>query len=269
MRITILADNYVDRMGLLAEHGFSCLVETGGRRILFDTGQGRALLNNMKELAIPQEIDMIVLSHGHYDHTGGISAHPEELSGYSANIFASEHIFDSHLKKDDGAFSEIGFGAARSDVEQIYALHLNSGLAEIADNIFLSGSVERFEDFDADRMLFGGDRKKDMFTDEQYMAVRENGGLHIITGCTHCGALNLIKDVLAKFPDEKIISLTGGLHLFRSTQEQTKKVVDFIRNQNIRMVNTGHCTGLDASMQMKEVLGSGMNITKAGLVLEL
>jgi len=272
MKITILADNYVDTAGLVAEHGFSCLVETGQVKILFDTGQGAALLNNMDKLKIPKPLDMIVFSHGHYDHTGGFSAYLSELSNFCKEIYASEHIFDKHLKKEGESFSDIGLQTERKEVEKLYNLHLNSDMAEISKNIFLSGSVKRFESFDADKLLYSEIdlvRQKDMFRDEQYLIVREEDGIHIITGCTHCGASNLIQDAAAKFPDDKILSLTGGLHMFRSTPDQVEQVISFIESQQIGVVNTGHCTGLDASMLMKERLGDRMNITKAGLTLEL
>jgi len=270
MKITILADNYVDTAGLVAEHGFSCLVETGQKKILFDTGQGSALLNNMRELDIT-DIDMIVFSHGHYDHTGGLSAYLSALSHFCKEIYASEHIFDKHLKKEGESFSYIGLQTERKEVEKLYNLHLNSDKTEISDNIFLSGSVKRFESFDADKLLYSEIdlvMQKDMFRDEQYLVVKTDSGIHVITGCTHCGAFNLIHDVRDKFHDEKILSITGGLHMFRSTPDQVEQVVGFIESQQVGVVNTGHCTGLEASMLLRKRLGDKMNMTKVGAVYE-
>lgn len=272
MKITILADNYVDQACLRAEHGFACLVEANGVKILFDTGQGEALITNMKALDIPKSLDMIVLSHGHYDHTGGLSRFLDEVAEYSADIYASEKIFEKHLKYDDSEYSYIGIERDRSELESRYSLHLNSGLTEIRKDIFLSGPIGRYENFDADLRLYAETEEgvaRDMFRDEQYLLVRQEGGLHIVTGCSHCGAVNLVKDAHEKFPGEKILSLTGGLHLFRSDDEQTEHVISFLERENIQKINTGHCTGLDACMQMKNRLGTRVSVTKIGMVLEI
>lgn len=273
MKITIISDNYVDTACLVAEHGFSCLIEAEGRKILFDTGQGEALLNNMRRLNITHDIDMIVFSHGHYDHTGGLSRYPDELAEYSHEIYASRYIFDEHLKKSNGGqYAYIGFEADRTDVEKRYNLHLNGSLTEISENIFLSGPVKRYEEFSADALLYakvGGEYGKDMFRDEQYLVVRVPEGIHIVTGCTHCGAVNLLLDAKDKFPDSPILSVTGGLHMFRSNQQQVEHVIQFLEKEDVQSINTGHCTGLDAAMQMKQRLVGRVAITKAGMVIDL
>jgi len=273
MKITIIADNYVDSPFLMAEHGFSCLIEVFDKKILFDTGQGGVLLNNMKYLNIPSKLDMLVFSHGHYDHTGGLTAYLEEVSGYTSEIYASKFIFDRHLKKTNaGNYSYIGFGNDRDELQEEFSLNLNSEITEISENIFLSGSINRYEEFDADKLLYAdidNDIKKDMFRDEQYLAVKTEEGIHIVTGCTHCGAVNLLKDVRDKFPGKKILSVTGGLHMFRSNADELDHVVNFLQNEDVKRVNTGHCTGIDAAVYMREKLGERVKITKAGMVFQL
>jgi len=272
MKITIIADNYVDTACLMAEHGFSCLVESNGKKILFDTGQGQVLLNNMQALGVVKDIDMIVLSHGHYDHTGGFSEFFNELAFYSKHIYASEHIFDLHLKKNGNDYSFIGFGTDQYKVEKHYKLHMNSEFTEISTGIYLSGSIKRFEEFDADKLLYSnidGEFTKDMFRDEQYLVVRVEGGIHVITGCTHCGAVNMLMDVKEKFPDDMLLSVTGGLHMFRSDGGQVDHVVDFFEKESVKHIYTGHCTGLEAAMHMKNRLGDRVSITKAGMTINI
>jgi len=273
MKITILADNYVDVACLVAEHGFACLIEAKGKNILFDTGQGQALLNNMINLNIEKDIDMLVFSHGHYDHTGGLTANMGELAEYVSDVYASKYIFENHLKKQNGGrYTPLGFRSGKETVELKYNLNLNDGFVEIAKDIFLSGTINRYESFDADKLLYveiNGEFSKDMFRDEQYLVVKEDEGIHVITGCTHCGAVNLLKDVCEKFKGEQILSLTGGLHMFRSTEEQTEHVIQFLKNADVKSINTGHCTGLDAAMQMQQRLGKKVKITKAGMIIDL
>ena len=273
MKITIISDNYVDGACLVAEHGFSCLIESNGKKILFDTGQGNALLNNMKHLSIKKNIDLLVFSHGHYDHTGGLTKYFHEMMEYTEEIYASEHIFDNHKKMMSGGnYAYIGVPGEQAYIEKHYNVHYNTEMCEIMPDVILSGPIKRYEEFNADSLLFireGDEYHKDMFRDEQYMVVREEVGIHVITGCTHCGAVNLLKDVAEKFKGEKILSLTGGLHLFRSNQNQIEYVIDYLKNADIKKINTGHCTGLEASILMKQELGEKMTITKAGLILSL
>ena len=268
MKITIVADNYVDRTAMLAEHGFSCFIETSDFDLLFDTGQGDAFINNLKFLNI-KHADMLVLSHGHYDHTGGLSRHLYDCAAITTDIYASRYIFDNHMKlNNDDTYSFIGFGSEKGEISKNFKLHLNTGFAQIADNVFLSGTISREVDFDADGRLYveiDNHRQKDMFRDEQYMIIREEDGIHIITGCTHCGAENLLRHAKNLFPDDKIISLTGGLHLFRSTQKDIDRVIDFLEKEDIKIIATGHCTGLDAAFQMKNRLGDRVILTKAGM----
>ncbi|MGD9808621.1 MAG: MBL fold metallo-hydrolase [Deferribacterales bacterium] len=273
MKITIISDNYVDAACLVAEHGFSCLIETEGKKILFDTGQGNALLNNMKHLNIKKNVDLLVFSHGHYDHTGGLTKYFHELLEYTEEVYASEHIFDKHKKKVNGGnYAYIGVPGEQAYIERHYNVHYNTEMREILPNVILSGPIKRFEDFDADALLYvriDDEYHKDMFRDEQYVVVREESGIHVITGCTHCGAVNLLKDVAEKFEGEQILSLTGGLHLFRSDEGQVKHVIDYLKSADVKKINTGHCTGLEAAMQMQQELGDRVTITKAGLILSL
>jgi len=270
MKITVIADNYVDKPCLTAEHGFSCLIETSDKKILFDTGQGGALLKNMHSLNIAKDIDMIVLSHGHYDHTGGLAMYMDELAEYSADIYASRFIFEKHLKKTDSGFDYIGFPSDMNTVESKYKIHFNEALTEISGNIYLSGPVKRFVFFDSDKLLYteiDGEYEKDYFRDEQYLVVKEENGIHIVTGCTHSGAVNLLLDAKEKFKGEKVLSLTGGLHLFRSDNAEVEQTVRFLSKEHMK-IYTGHCTGLDAFYQMKQSM-SGVEMTKAGLSFEL
>ncbi|ADD67908.1 beta-lactamase domain protein [Denitrovibrio acetiphilus DSM 12809] len=273
MKITIIVDNYVDTACLLAEHGFACLVEANGKKILFDTGQGEVLLKNMEHIGVEKDLDMIVFSHGHYDHTGGLCKNMHTLSGYTKEMFASEFIFDDHLKKGDRSeYSYIGIGATEEGIRDMYNLHLTSGLTEIADGIYLSGTIGRVEEFSADKLLYSciNDRYcKDMFRDEQYMVIKDGSGVHVITGCTHCGVVNLLADVRTKFPDEQILSLTGGLHMFRSTDEQISHIIEHLKREGINRIFTGHCTGLNAAFKMQKSLGETVTIAKVGMQFSL
>lgn len=268
MKITIIADNYVDRADFLAEHGFSCYIETSDYDILFDTSQGDAFINNLRQLNI-KHADFLVLSHGHYDHTGGLSRHLYDCASVTTDLYASRYIFDRHLRYDgDKTYDFAGFGSKKDDIAREFKMHFNTGFTQIAENVFLSGIIERKISFDADVRLYveiDSIKQKDMFRDEQYLIIREEDGIHLITGCTHCGAENLIYHAKSLFPDDRIASITGGLHLYRSTPEETEQVISMLEKEDIKIIATGHCTGIDAIFQMKGRLGDRVIFTKAGM----
>jgi len=270
MKVTFLVDNYVDRASLIAEHGFSALVEIFGKKILFDAGQTDAVLKNIANLSIDfQSIDYIVLSHGHYDHTGGLKylSLNDKVKIYSHIEIGADHF---RVSPNNG-YDYIGID------KDFYNRHMenfifNDKMLEIEKGVLLSGQIERFEEFDSDKNLFlivDGKPQKDYFPDEQYLVICENDGYKIITGCSHAGIVNIIHDFRRKFKDARLKSVIGGFHLFRSGEKELRHVSDFLIKNDIRYIITGHCTGIDAISFLKNKLGKRLIPIKVGLTIEI
>lgn len=270
MKITFLTDNYVDAPALKAEHGFSCLIETDQHRILFDTGQTETMAHNLSVLFDQLPIvDGLVLSHGHYDHTGGMTHSLETIKKMTHTLYCHEYIYDQHLKGSSSEYEYIGMDISLKSSGLKFIQNIEK--TEIFENIFLSGTVERAEVFNADAKLFAeidGCCIKDPFRDEQYLII-DDGGLVIITGCSHSGIINIIEHARGLFPEKQVRAVVGGFHLFRCEPEQMDQVVQYFESSDIEQIVTGHCTGLNGLFALKNALGNKVIPIKVGLQIEL
>ncbi len=272
MKITFLTDNYVDAAGLKAEHGFSCYIEYKDTKILFDTGTTMTAVENAKQIfrELPKA-DFAVLSHGHYDHTGGLQYSFDEIHQITNKIYCHKYIFDNHLKESKYGYQFIGFEVDKEKFNDKFELIQNEEFTEIKENIYLSGTVKRYFEFNADLKLIAkinGEYIKDPFRDEQYLIIDDNG-LIIISGCSHSGIINIIEHAKHLFPGEKIKAVIGGFHLFRSTKEQMDETIDYFKQNNVEKIITGHCTGLNGLFAFNRNFPDNFIPIKVGLNLEL
>lgn len=265
MKIQVLVDNYVDRPHLCAEHGFSCLISFKDKKILFDTGQSSHIKKNGEVLNVRfDKVDFVVLSHGHYDHTGGLPF----IFHNGLKIYAHEDISSEHMRSpcpDEYEYIGIdkGFFATCNK-----SFIFNNTLFEIMPGVILSGRIKRYEPFDADDRLYlkkDDTFEKDMFLDEQYLVVCEDGAYSIFTGCSHAGIINIIKDFRLNFGDVKLKNIVGGFHLFKSDSKVLEKVADCLIHNDVEKIFTGHCTGIAGAIYLKQLLGERLIITKVGL----
>jgi 7,8-dihydropterin-6-yl-methyl-4-(beta-D-ribofuranosyl)aminobenzene 5'-phosphate synthase len=274
-KVTVLSENSVVKpMGLIGEHGFSALVERGDTRILFDTGQGYALVHNARIMGVDlSSIDAVVLSHGHYDHTGGLA---ELLKGVGRkDIFAHPGIFMSRfLEGHDGTREPIGMPFTRTYLEGLGADFTLSDTPQlIAEGISTTGEVPRETAFEkGDTTLYlceehGGGR--DPHDDDLSLVVAGESGLLVLLGCAHAGLVNILNHVQKLYPDVPIKAVVGGTHLGFSGEEQMAGTIEAMADLGVEKVGASHCTGLAGSARLREALGDSFFFAGVGSALEV
>ena len=233
MKIVCLAENTTSRDDVGAEHGLSLYVEAAGKKILFDMGQTDLFMKNAEKLGVDlSKVDVAVLSHGHYDHGGGLSAFLK-VNG-NAPVYVSENAF---LPYYNGSDKYIGLDTSLRDCDRIV---LTSEAQAIAEGVTLypHSAVALHRD-----ILHGGLNKccdgkliPDDFLHEQYMLVEENGKRLLFSGCSHRGIYNIVKSFT---PDV----LIGGFHFSKLPLDETLESYATDLSRFDTDYYTCHCTG--------------------------
>jgi len=254
-KITILCENSVGvPFGAVGEHGFACFIETDSGNYLFDTGQGLGIIQNATVLKKDlTSLGAIMISHGHYDHVGGV---PQVLQHCGrVPVYAHPEIFVERFWGEKRLF--IGIPYRRSYLESLGAdFRFSRELVEVAPEIYLTGEIPRqtaFEVGDAGMVAVyddGSEKRPDPLNDDYSLVVKTAKGLVVILGCAHAGIVNILDYVKEKFPGEKIFSVLGGTHMGFSDESQFDETLKVIDRYEIEKLGASHCTGLEKSAQL-------------------
>lgn len=253
--ITTLVENTVNVAGLRGEHGLCFLLRADGRSLLFDTGQSDLLVHNARHMGLALEnIEAIVLSHGHYDHTGGIAAAlgaaPQaQLYCHPAAI---EPKFGAY---PDGSARYIGFAPpfialARTPADRVL---WTKEPHEIIPGIFATGEIPRtndFEDSGGRFFLDAGCTRPDPLLDDQALYFDTDQGLVVILGCAHAGAVNTLEYISGLTGNRPIHAVLGGMHLVGAGATRMKRTIEALGRWSPRKLMPAHCTGSAAVAQL-------------------
>lgn len=280
IKIYFLAENKTDRPPCNAEHGLSVYIETGDRNILFDTGASDMFASNAALMGIDlAEADMCVISHGHYDHTGGVPAFCRLND--KAPVFIHKNAFKKTYGFDNGKLEAETTGIRWSDREYeqlLPRLIFTKGILKVSEDIVISGTipdvagcvpVELFYEKSADGQLLPDDMEH-----EQFLIIRDrdeegaSNGLYIFSGCSHKGVIPVLRYAKQIFPDEKINCLVAGMHLYSASKQDRQKVVAEVLNEHIEKIMPVHCTGIDAICDLRAAMGDSCIAAYAGACYE-
>jgi 7,8-dihydropterin-6-yl-methyl-4-(beta-D-ribofuranosyl)aminobenzene 5'-phosphate synthase len=258
-RITILIDNQAVA-GCEAEHGFSLWLETGGRRLLFDTGQGEAFIGNAATLGIdPGLADTIVLSHGHYDHSGGL---PQILRrARKADLYCHPAVVSSRYSIRNGTPKDIRMPSASLialDRLPLERLHWMQRPHPLSGTIGLSGPIPRvsgFEDTGGPFFLDRQGQRPDPIDDDLALWVRTEGGLIVVVGCAHAGLVNTLLHARRCNDDLPIRAVIGGFHLLNAASRRLEQTIAALRELSPERIVPCHCTGGVAVTALRHAFG--------------
>ncbi len=281
MRVVALIENTSATEQLKAEHGLSLYVENGGESFLIDTGASDRFITNAQRMRIDlTRVKKVLISHNHADHTGGLEALIKLNPG--VKIYARAACRGDYYAK---------YGMIRIPVGLIADLYeeypdnfiFYNNFQQISQGLFaMSNEIPDYTMYAQDNRHYkdeGGKLIKDVFDHEAFFVIfpenRREKGCVVISGCSHCGIVNILKTVRRSFPESPILSVVGGFHMMGSstkklccTEEYVDKTVNEIKAVDTGVLYTCHCTGLAGYSLMKPQLGERIQYLQTGEELE-
>jgi len=281
LSLTVLVDNTaIADQDLCSEAGLSFLIETAGKKILFDTGLSGLFVLNAEKMGISlHNLDCLVLSHGHIDHTGGLATLARHLAGAAPDgkpahlpeLIAHPRCF--WPKEKEGRMN--GSPLNEDEVRQHFPLSLSAHPVWITDDLVFLGEIPRrfpFEEGeDTKRTIHYPDGRTgpDDLHDDTALAFRSAGGLIIITGCSHAGIGNITEYAREVCSERKVTDIIGGLHLLAPKPKRLAKTGKYLNRIHLSALHACHCTSLPAKLALAEYCpvreaGAGMQIEWQG-----
>lgn len=272
MKICVLSENLTYQRGLVCEHGLSVLIEEDGKRWLFDTGQTGIFVKNACAMGISLEpLDGIILSHGHYDHCGGIETLMKQLKD-PVPVYVRKRAFEAKFADKKGPEKEeIGIPWKEESCGSLVPVEEKK--KKLSQGIWLIGDVPYTPGLEGPSpgmfVLSSGQFEEDRMSDEQMLVFETPKGLSVFAGCSHPGIINCLHYVREQFPGKKIFSLLAGMHLMHADQKKISWTLAQIKEYGVEVLMPVHCTGMNAIVQIQQQYPGQFQKVHCGSVIEL
>ena len=272
--VRILCDNNIAGTDFLGEHGFAALVTHRAESYLFDTGPGHTIAHNVKQSGTRlADLGAVLLSHGHYDHTGGLAWVLTQTG--VIEVHAHPGVFTPHLARSPGSRAEpprfVGCPHSREALEAAGARFVfHDRTAEIAPGVWFITAFERNgRQTPADgKLILDGPAGPvpDPMVDDASLVLETEAGPVLLMGCAHGGVLNILDHVRDCLGVSRLQAVLGGTHLMFSKADQVRAVIDALEAFDVAQVGVSHCTGSEATAQLAQHFGKRFRRAAAGSV---
>ena len=272
--ITTLVNNAAPD-GFQSEHGLSFWIDYNGKHVLFDAGQTDIIQKNAEQIGINlANTDTVILSHGHYDHTGGIPS--VFTAAEKATLYLHPRAMDLKYSRKGGRVKMIGMSEATKEV-----VHLVDGKGkmvwtelptEVFPGLFVTGTIPRttsFEDTGGDFYLDENCTRPDELLDDQAIYFKTENGLAVLLGCGHAGVVNTLSYILGLTGEKQIHTVVGGMHLLNASLERIEYTIDALKRYGVQEIGMAHCTGDYAMQKLKEAFAGQCFECSVGERIEL
>jgi 7,8-dihydropterin-6-yl-methyl-4-(beta-D-ribofuranosyl)aminobenzene 5'-phosphate synthase len=273
IRITVMVENTAHGPKLLAEHGLSYWIEYREHRVLFDTGQGNVLAGNAYKLGIPMhDCEAIVLSHGHYDHTGGVA----EVLNVPRQIAVYAHpaaFAPKYARNANGSSREIGMPYASEKAIKTFAAQtiFTETTTNLFDGFHATGPVPRrtdFEDTGGPFFLDAACSTPDPLIDDQSVYFESAEGIVVLLGCAHSGVINTLQYIGELSRGAPIRAVIGGMHLVNASVERIANTIEEFKRLGVQSLSPCHCTGMPATVDLWNAFPGRCSSCSAGTRFE-
>jgi 7,8-dihydropterin-6-yl-methyl-4-(beta-D-ribofuranosyl)aminobenzene 5'-phosphate synthase len=276
MKVTLrtLCENTAGVIGAQAEWGWSILVETGNERVLVDAGAEGVAVQNADMMGVNlRNIDKLLLSHAHRDHSGGLR-HMLKRTG-PLEVIAHPAVWEEKCKTDpDGRNPQYnGIPYAKSELERLAHFNLQIEPVRIGEFMTTTGEVPmetQFETIEPNfRVKTEDGLRPDSFPDYQALVVKHPKGLVVVLGCAHRGIINTLLHARKLTGEDRVYAVVGGTHLYPKNEQQVKETVQVLKTLRVEHVGVSHCTGFSAARRLADAFGADFFLNTAGTVTVL
>jgi 7,8-dihydropterin-6-yl-methyl-4-(beta-D-ribofuranosyl)aminobenzene 5'-phosphate synthase len=243
--ITVLVEDHGEESKLGTEHGLSLWIEAGDHHVLFDTGQTDLLLTNALALGVDlTQSDAIVLSHGHYDHTGGLAAALDMAP--QARVFMHPEATEPKFSLKDSGTHSIGMPEQARQALKGRRVTWTATPAIVCPGISVTGQIPRFNPWEDVETAFYLDQscsRPDPLLDDQSLWIETEQGISVVLGCAHAGVMNILQYVARLTDTETFYTVVGGMHLLHASNERIRQTEATLKTYQLHCLAPGHCTG--------------------------
>lgn len=273
--ITLIENNPDDKNQLFFEHGLSLLIEADGKRILFDTGQSGDFFKNAVALNQNlEDLDFVVISHGHYDHSGGFEKLIENIKKVPQLVVGEEFFRPKYktVAENEYKYNGVSFSEEYIREKGIVLNMVKEDIVYLTEHIMVFHHFKQSNDFEKRNSKFfykeDSHYSPDEFDDEISLGIVTEKGLVVIAGCSHVGIVNIL-NTIAERVNIPIYAVIGGTHLVEASAERIQKTIESLKKMKIQLVAVSHCTGEDGIRSISHEFKEKFLYNNTGKIIEI